>query len=298
MTSLYAKIINYVLLPLSGTKKLLSNTENYDDIFSVEDKSCPPPKKLLNLFDIHLDKIHTGLKYYHITKKQKYSKKLIVYIHGGAYVKNLSKNSWKIIENLMNSADVEVIAPLYSLAPQNTWQTAFQQLQNLYKELTIIYSNHDIIFSGDSAGGGLALAFTQMLRDDNYLLPEGLILFSPWLDVSMTDPYLMDLADKDKLLAIPGVKWAGEKWAGDIETKDPRVSPIYGSMENLPPIALFTGTADILYADAKRLKDRTIQENLNIQFFEYPNLFHVWVASPITEARTAFLQVSNFIKSL
>ncbi len=42
---------------------------------------------------------------------------------------------------------------------------------------------------GDSAGGGLSVAFCEYLAVNNYSQPEKLILISPWLDVSMSGDY-------------------------------------------------------------------------------------------------------------
>lgn len=42
----------------------------------------------------------------------------------------------------------------------------------------------NIIVSGDSAGGGLTLALLMYLRDNDYPLPSGAILMSPWVGTS------------------------------------------------------------------------------------------------------------------
>jgi acetyl esterase/lipase len=39
---------------------------------------------------------------------------------------------------------------------------------------------------GDSAGGGLSLALCLYLRDEGYKLPAGLVLMSPWVDLTMS----------------------------------------------------------------------------------------------------------------
>ena len=44
----------------------------------------------------------------------------------------------------------------------------------------------NIIIAGDSAGGGLSLALCMYLRDEGYQLPAGLILMSPWVDLTMS----------------------------------------------------------------------------------------------------------------
>lgn len=40
--------------------------------------------------------------------------------------------------------------------------------------------------SGDSAGGGMALALMMYLRDEGYPMPSGAMLLSPWCDLTMS----------------------------------------------------------------------------------------------------------------
>lgn len=298
MPSLAANFIKYIILPLRGTKAKMANVKKFSKSYTNSPKPCLPPKKLKRSFDINKNIIKNDLEYFLVERKNKSSKFIILYLHGGAYVNNLVKPHWKIINDLMANIDGNTIVPLYGLAPHYTQEDVFKQLFELYLNIKVKYPQKEILIAGDSAGGGLALAFTQMLRDEKQKLPRGLILFSPWLDVTMTDPSLLKLQHKDKMLAIPGVKWAGVKWAGKVELTNPKVSPLFGSFKDLPPIALFIGSADLLYSDAQRLKEKTIRENLNITIYEYPELFHVWVGAPIPEANQAMLQVKKFVDAL
>lgn len=127
---------------------------------------------------------------------------------------------------------------------------------------------------GDSAGGGLALGFAQKIKNEWKRNPEKIILFSPWLDVTMENPYI-NLIDKyDVMLNVEGLKKAGKLYAGDFDLKDYRVSPIYGNFENLGEISIFTGTHDVLYADIIRLKSMLKEKNIEFNYFEYSCLFH------------------------
>ncbi|WP_436868906.1 alpha/beta hydrolase fold domain-containing protein [Acinetobacter courvalinii] len=298
MPSLAANFINYIYLPLLGSKRKMKNADKFSRSYKKSPKPCPPPRKLFNTFNISEHLMESGLEYYSVKDKKTECEYLIFYLHGGTYVNNIVKFHWKIIKDLKQKINSDFIIPLYGLAPHYTQEIVFKQLLELYMKVLTENPNKKILIAGDSAGGGLALAFTQMLRDEKQKLPKGLILFSPWLDVSLSDPEVLKLKDKDKMLAIPGAKWAGEKWAGKVAVNNPRVSPLFGSFDNLPPIALFVGSGELLYNDAKRLQKKAIQENLNISFFEYPELFHVWVALPIPEANQAMEQVSFFVKAL
>jgi acetyl esterase/lipase len=124
---------------------------------------------------------------------------------------------------------------------------------------------------------GLALGFTQQLRNENKKQPDQIILFSPWLDVTMSNPNIPIIDKYDQLLSIKGLRSAGEKYAGSIALDDYRVSPIYGNFAGLCPISIFTGTNDLLNPDAQKCKQLMVSQNCNFNYFEYPNMFHDWV---------------------
>lgn len=71
----------------------------------------------------------------------------------------------------------------YRLAPETCFPGPLHDVVTAYlrllEELHIPPEN--IIISGDSAGGGLALALLLYLRDNAYPLPAGGILLSPWV---------------------------------------------------------------------------------------------------------------------
>ena len=150
-----------------------------------------------------------------------------------------------------------------------------------------------ITIMGDSAGGGIALAVTMALRDDARPMPGSLVLFSPWLDVTLSDPEQRALAPRDPILAPPGLLAAGRAYANGVSPQDSRVSPLFGSFDGLPPVAILSGTRDLLNSDARRVARRAPGV---VQMFEYPDMPHVWVGLPIPEAHQALQQAANFVK--
>lgn len=147
---------------------------------------------------------------------------------------------------------------------------------------------------GDSAGGGLALGFVQKLRNENKEQPSDVILFSPWLDLSMSNPELKILDKNDKILSIEGLKSAGQKYAANLNLKDFRVSPLYGNFKGLCKTSIFTSTNDLLYADAKACKKLLNEQNIIFNFFEYPKVFHTWII--FTQLRESIHAINQVIQ--
>jgi triacylglycerol lipase len=107
---------------------------------------------------------------------------------------------------------------------------------------------------GDSAGGGMALAIAQLLVSRGTPTPSRMVLISPWLDVTMTNPAIASI--DDPILRTASLRTAGQRWAGDLSPTDPLVSPLYGSLAGLPPTAVYCGNMDLLAADVVQLQDQ------------------------------------------
>ncbi|MEU9836099.1 alpha/beta hydrolase fold domain-containing protein [Streptosporangium sp. NPDC048047] len=149
---------------------------------------------------------------------------------------------------------------------------------------------------GDSAGGNLALSLVMQARQAGLPQPARLVLVSPCVDVSCDDPAMAKLERDDPILAPEGVREAGRLYAGGLDPRDPVVSPLYGSLRGLAPIAVFTGTLDILNVDAHRLKDRARQEGVSLEWFEYPGMMHVWPLYSLPEFRRAVDEIVAVIE--
>jgi acetyl esterase/lipase len=202
---------------------------------------------------------------------------IILYFHGGAYMFNISIMHWHLIEKLISKTGATIVVPDYPLTPDASYKETYVFVEALFARLIAEHPDKPIVFMGDSAGGGLALGFAQQLRDENKKQPDQIIIFSPWLDVTMGNPISERLAKEDKLLSIAGLKHAGQKYAANSDLKDFRVSPVYGDLTGMCRISLFTGTKDILNADAQKFRQLMKEQNISFNYFEYPEMFHDWV---------------------
>ena len=220
----------------------------------------------------------------------------IFYLHGGAYSTSFQNLHWQFLAWLVQTSQCTVVAPDYPLAPGTTWQKAFPMVERAYRELLATVSASNIIMMGDSAGGGLALALAEKWRDAGLANPARLVLLSPWLDLSMTNPAISPLASRDPILDIEALRISGQHWAGLDPSTIWQLSPLYGQLDGLPPIDLFSGTADILNPDARLLRDKLSATARSLQFHEFPDMIHVWMLLDMPEslvAREEILAIIN-----
>ena len=212
---------------------------------------------------------------------------LVFFLHGGAFSVSFTSQHWRFIAWLSSTARATVIAFDYPLSPEAGWRETLSMTRSVYKEALAKTGGREVAVIGDSAGGCLALALAQSLRQDGLPQPSRLILISPWLDVSMGNPEIPAVEPLDPVLSAESLRLAGLRYAGGDDPADPRVSPLFGDLRSLPPITLFTGTADILNPDARRLRDVMTAHGSSIDYREYPGMIHDWLFFSFPEAAKA-----------
>lgn len=203
-----------------------------------------------------------------------------MYLHGGAYVNDVQPQHWSFVAEVVRRTGIALLVPLYPLAPEHTWADSFDLLLAVACERL----GDRPLLLGDSAGGGYALALGQRLHRGGRT-PE-CVLISPWLDVALDPEPDADLARRDPWLDVPGLRAAGELWAGG-RTEIAEVSPLRGDSEGLR-ILVLCGTRDLLYPQSVALGAPLIIE---------PDLIHCYPLLPIPEAKAARDAVVAFLRS-
>lgn len=227
----------------------------------------------------------------------KYTKgnKIIVYFHGGAYNSGPLSFHFKYLETLRKKTKVPIVLPIYPKAPNYTYLDAYNVLENAYED--ILKLNYDeIIFMGDSAGGGLAVGMYQKLKADKKYLPNKLILFSPWIDLTMENPLIDSLESLDPMISKVGLRAMAEYWADGTDLNNYLLSPTNGNLKDLPETTIFVGTHEIFLPDIRAFKDKLTKNNTRLNYYEYYGLNHVFVLYPIPEAKKALQRVISKIK--
>lgn len=203
-----------------------------------------------------------GRKVFVLTpKEEKNSEQIILYLHGGSYIAELSSSHWQFLGNFVKDTKTEIIVPDYPLAPKYKYTDVFEMVTPLYKQIINKKGDKKLILMGDSAGGGMSLALMQHIAQEGLEKPNKTILISPWLDVTMENPDIKPVQENDRLLNQELLKLAGISYAGSEEaTKKYLVSPIYGPIDKLENITIYTGTNDILNPDVHKLKEMAKQK--------------------------------------
>lgn len=226
------------------------------------------------------------------------SKVVVIYLHGGAYVHQPTIFHWAFMERLSRKNDICVLAPIYPKAPNHTYQESYQILTQLYEEILKNGPDRKIVFMGDSSGAGLALGLGLTFPEKNLPQPQEMILFSPWVDMTLENPETYAYEAVDPMLIHEPLIAYGKAWAGETDCRDYRLSPMFGTLENLQNITIYVGTREILYPDEVEFANRLKKAGVKHELVVGEGMNHVYPIFPIKEAKEVLEEVSHRIKRI
>ncbi|HEY7053281.1 MAG TPA: alpha/beta hydrolase fold domain-containing protein [Mycobacterium sp.] len=206
----------------------------------------------------------------------------VIYLHGGAFVGEIQKQHWTLIADVATTVGVEVCVPIYGLAPQYHADDAIRLMHKVFGECS---ASGQTYLMGDSAGGAVALSATMSWQEAGGQPPLGLTLIAPCIDLALRNPAIPAIEVRDPWLTRTGILICTRAWAGGLSMDDPRVSPLFGDVSQLPPVDLYVGDRDITVADCRLLRDKMPPEK--ITYHEQPGAVHVYPLLPLPEGRAA-----------
>lgn len=218
--------------------------------------------------------------------------RLIIYLHGGIYVDEIMLSHISFCDKLAKKANACVYAPIYPLAPNHTYEETYEIVEKLYGHLLAL--NKPIIIMGDSAGGGLSAAFCEHLAVIDLPQPENLILISPWIDISMSGDY--DGVDPDSIGSADALREMGKSWAGDLDLKDYKVSPMFGDVSGLAKTTIFVGSDETLYSDILKFHNKLKDAGVDVELNTGEGMNHVYPIYPLVpESKEAFNHIVDVL---
>ncbi|KAI0673679.1 Alpha/Beta hydrolase protein [Trametes maxima] len=240
-----------------------------------------------------------------LTAKPKRKERVVFYLHGGAYYMFSAATHRLVTIPLAKYLDARLFAVDYRLAPETRFpgplHDAVSGYFRLIEDLHIPPEN--IVVAGDSAGGGLALALLMYLRDNNYPLPSGAILLSPWVDLTMSCESWDSNTQYDIVpMPQPGdhlnpvACYLGEHMEQYLT--HPYASPLFGDFKGLPPLLIQAGEVEVLRDEITLLAHKATLAGVEVRHELYEDMVHVFQSLPFLEAsKLAFISCHDFVWS-
>lgn len=202
------------------------------------------------------------------------NKKIILYLHGGAYV--LGRDLGGTLETfpLVSQYGYTVISPDYRLAPDHPYPAALVDVFNVYKELVKQYGAENIVILGNSSGATLGFALSLRALHDKIRVPAAIIAGSPWADIDkIGDTYFTHDGLDNALGTYEGLlREAKNVYVGKANPTNPYISPVYADdndLAQLPQTLIISGTRDLFLSNAARMHKRLLINGVNAQLIVY-----------------------------
>lgn len=222
----------------------------------------------------------------------------ILHLHGGGYQSGSPVTVRPITGGLATAARARVFAPEYRLAPEHRFPAAFDDTLASYRWLLSLgIPSTSIAVSGDSAGGGLALALLLALRDGGEPMPACATLISPWTDMLGTGDSNRANMDRCALFNEHSIALASRAYLGDADPRDLRASPVYGRFEGLPPVLVHVGDEELIRDDSTRVVEQIRAAGGDAHCALWPVVPHAWqlYGTLMREARESLSALGEFI---
>lgn len=217
---------------------------------------------------------------WHVGKKIRQDTRMI-YFHGGAYTAGSSHTHRHFTSMLAKMSGIPVLSVDYRRAPEHPFPAAFDDAIRAYHWAkqngpnTQRAADH-IIIAGDSAGGGLSAAIAMQLRDAKSLGDDGLVLLSPWMDLTCSSGADQRIGHLDAMLNVEHAKIMADLYAGTHDLTDPRLSPLYGEFAGLPPIFVSIGGREIVLDEVLDALEKAKKAGVDVTLERNEEMFHVW----------------------
>jgi monoterpene epsilon-lactone hydrolase len=204
---------------------------------------------------------------------------VVLYFHGGVYVISDAFLAADLASQVGRRTGAKVISVDYRLAPEHPYPAAVDDAFAAYEGLLSGgIAPSDIVFAGESAGGGLAVATLVNARDAGLALPAAAFLMSPYVDLTLAGTTMDTKHHVDPLLNRELLEPRVADYTSGQDPALPLISPIFADLSGLPPLIIQAGSHEVLLDDAVRLARQAAAANVEVTLDITPRVPHVFQA--------------------
>jgi monoterpene epsilon-lactone hydrolase len=216
---------------------------------------------------------------------------VVLYLHGGVYVLGDAASAAGLAAQVGQRIRAKVISVDYRLAPEHPYPAAVDDALAAYEALLGGGTDpSDIVFAGESAGGGLAVATMVNARDHGLPGPAAAYLMSPYADLTLAGATLETKREADPLLSRESLAARVPDYTSGQDPALGLISPIFADLTGLSPLIIQGGTHEVLLDDAIRLTRQAASADVDVTLDITAGVPHVFQAYyPILDEATAAL---------
>jgi monoterpene epsilon-lactone hydrolase len=222
----------------------------------------------------------------------------VLHFHGGGFRVGGPEFAGRFAEALARRCQVEVVAPEYRLAPEHPFPAglgdALACLEGLRQDAG---ADTPLIISGDSAGAGLAASLGVLVSTGGAPRTDGLVLLSPWLDLTLNAPSYTVNAATDTLFSKEAAESAADLYLQGFDRLHPLASPLHAAFSAYPPTLIIVGSGEVLLDDSLRFHEKLQATGNSSILDDIEGMQHVAVVRDmeLPGAAAAFTRIASFI---
>ncbi|MBM3273223.1 alpha/beta hydrolase [Candidatus Kaiserbacteria bacterium] len=223
---------------------------------------------------------------------------VMLHLHGGSYTGGSITSHRPLVSNIARVTRGRALLIEYRLAPEHPFPAALDDAVMVYRWLlqNDIHPQQ-IVISGDSSGGGLALAALLALRDGGQPLPAAAVCISPWTDMVCDSETWVTNEPHDVFANTQSARRSAKMYLNGLDPRTPLASPLYADLGRLPPILIQVGSEEVLLNDSVRFAEKAHQAGVDVRLEVWKGMTHGWhYAAPfLPEGRAAIEAIGKFI---
>ncbi len=225
----------------------------------------------------------------------------LLWLHGGAFCLGSPRSHAAMVAHLAKRIDACAVIPEYRLAPEHPFPAAVDDAIAAYRAL--LAEGVDparVVLGGDSAGGGLVFSVIGQLRGLGLPMPACVLVFSPWVDLTLSQPSLIQLAQREALLPARRVREIRDLYLAGADPADPRATPLNADLSGTPPTLIQASEAEILRDDARALAAALRKQGVAVRLDLAPATPHGWqlYLDHLPEAEEAVAEAAAFAREV
>lgn len=224
-----------------------------------------------------------------------HSDRAVLHCHGGGYFAGGLNTHRRMAAQLSHAAQAPVLSIHYDLLPDGTVAQAVDAALAGYARLRDLgFRDDQIVVSGDSCGGQIAIAAILALRDEQGATPAAFVGMAPIVDYDHAAKRAHPNKKRDPMVPGNGF-WMFDRMLGPELTHT--LSPINADLSALPPTLLHYGSTEVLLADGERFAHKLAESGVATRLKIWDHQFHVFqlAADFLPEGRQSIDEIGRFI---
>lgn len=222
----------------------------------------------------------------------------VMHLHGGGFRLGGPEMEGPFATALAERCQIEVVVPQYRLAPEHPFPSGLNDALAALTALREEIGDAPLVVSGDSAGGGLAASLGVLAAAQGGPRIDGLVLLSPWLDVTVSAPSYDSNAASDPMFSRESACIAAELYLQGFDPMQPLASPLHAPITAYPPTLVSVGTGEVLLDDSLRFHEKLLAAGQPCQLGAIDGMEHVAVVRgmDMPGAAETFEMIVDFVR--